>query len=91
MAAESNQLLYGAAASFIEIEDGPRQISIAKSEVTELNLLAAELNSVLMPFQAAAASRIGSAPGPSNICAELTSGGNIEKCNIDSAHEGRRA
>jgi hypothetical protein len=66
-------------ASAIETEAGPCQASTARSEVTELNAFAAELNSAPIPSQAAAAANIGPDPGPANTSAELTSGGNTKK------------
>ena len=61
----------------------PCQAWPTRSVVTELNAFAAELNSLTMPSQAAAASNIGPEPGPSSSSTELTSGGHIEKLITD--------
>src|SRR5271166_1871626 len=63
----------------IDADAGPCQASLARSEITELNAFAAELNSLPMPSQAAAASNMGAEPGPSTSSPELTSGGHTEK------------
>ena len=63
----------------IDADDGPCQASAVRSEITELNVFAAELNSVPMPSQAAAASNMGAEPGPSTSSPEFTSGGHTEK------------
>src|SRR5262249_54112116 len=78
-AAFPSQPAYGAAAFAIDTDDGPCQASAARSAIVELKVLAAELNSLPMPSQAAAASSMGAEPGPSINSPELTSGGHTEK------------
>ena len=63
----------------MDADAGPCQAWPVRSEVTELNPFAAELNSLTIPSQAAAASNIGPEPGPSSSSTELTSGANTEK------------
>src|ERR1700731_3580028 len=63
----------------MDADAGPCQAWPGSSEVTELNAFAAELNSLPIPSQAAAASNIGPVPGPSSSSTELTSGGHTEK------------
>jgi hypothetical protein len=63
----------------MDADAGPCQAWPVRSEVSELNAFTAELNSLPIPSQAAAASNIGSEPGPSSSSTELTSGGDTEK------------
>jgi hypothetical protein len=63
----------------MDADAGPCHAWPARSEVTERYALAAKLNSLPIPSQAAAASNIGPEPGPSSASAELTSGGHTEK------------
>lgn len=64
----------------MDADAGPCHARPVRSEVTELNPLAAELSSVPIPSQAAAAASIGPEPSPVTSSAEFTSGGNTEKC-----------
>jgi hypothetical protein len=63
----------------MDADAGPCQAWPARSEVTELKPLAAELNSLPIPSQAVAAANIGPEPGPSSSSTELTSGGHTKK------------
>ncbi|BBX99243.1 hypothetical protein MLAC_45370 [Mycobacterium lacus] len=63
----------------IACDAGPRQDSAASPAVTDLNEAAAEANSEARPSQAAAAVNSGPDPAPTNIRAEIISGGNDAK------------
>lgn len=70
---------YGAAAAAIAVDAAPCHDVCRISDVTELNDSAADANSAASPSQARAAANIGPDPAPEKICAEVISGGKIEK------------
>src|ERR1700722_6254236 len=61
------------------VDDGPTHGPSVSSVITEPYEVAVECNWAASPFQAVAAAIIELDPGPENIRAELTSGGNAPK------------
>jgi hypothetical protein len=71
--------VYGAAATAIDVEEGPCQPVLVSSEMADSYDAAANCNSAASPSQAVAAASSGADPGPEYILPELISGGNAPK------------
>ena len=81
-AAALSQLTYLLATHIMAVDDAPCHDPLARSAVTEENDDADDANSPASPSHASAAASSGPGPGPEEINAELTSGGNHAKCGL---------